>query len=54
MGYRSCFNAGKTGKQIVGDGIGVRRCTVEVIIDFIKNMTYSLRLPIWISLFVCK
>ena len=52
MGYRSCFSAGK--KQIVGDGMGVRWCTGQVIIDFIKNMTYSLRLPICISLFGYK
>lgn len=44
----------ETGKQIVGGGMGVRWCTGEVVIDFIKNMTYPLRLPIWISLFGCK
>lgn len=44
---RSCFDA--AGRQIVGDGMDVRRCRGVVIIVF-KYLTYSLWLPIWISL----
>ena len=32
MDYRSCFSAGKRQGNIVGDSMGARQCTGEVII----------------------